>query len=122
MQNILATTRRMLPVILANVAAALPVVMMFVFYASPRFEERYLQDRRDSTRVAVQTVIGILAAQQARVDRMELTLGTAQEEARSMIRTLRTNKDDYFLDSGRRWQDDHASHQGRFGRPGPSEC
>jgi len=82
--------------VLAVVVSLLPLILALVFLVLPSMEKRMSEDREYATRVAVESVMGILGGYDARVKAGELTLEAAQAQAAATLKTLRYGKDEYF--------------------------
>ncbi|BDU74039.1 chemotaxis protein [Mesoterricola silvestris] len=74
----------------------LPLILVTAFLVLPTVERQVTEDRENATRVAVESVFGILQEFDARARRGELTVDQAKAQAVSVIRTLRYNKEEYF--------------------------
>ncbi|WP_306599429.1 cache domain-containing protein [Geothrix sp. 21YS21S-2] len=74
----------------------LPLVLVTVLLVLPTVEKQVTEDRENATRVAVESVFGILQDFDARAGRGELTQAQARTQAMSIIKSLRYNKNEYF--------------------------
>lgn len=91
-QNLNGVTR----IIFWNILAAVPMVVLVLAYIIPTYANRYLQDRKDMTRVAVESVFNILQFYDSKVAASELSLASAQKQALAQIKMLRYSDKEYF--------------------------
>jgi methyl-accepting chemotaxis protein len=82
--------------VLAILLALLPVVLTVYFLILPSFEKKLLATREASTRVAVDSVFGILKDFDARARRGELTQAQAKAQAAAQLKQLRHSGEEYF--------------------------
>ena len=82
--------------VLAILLALLPVVLVVYFLVLPTFETRLLAARKASTRVAVESVFGVLKDYDQRARKGEFTQERAQALAAAQLRTLRYAGAEYF--------------------------
>jgi methyl-accepting chemotaxis protein len=82
--------------ILAVCMALLPVLLTVYFLILPTFERNLMADREGATRVAVESVFGILKDFEGRVGKGELTPEQARTQAAALIKGLRYNGAEYF--------------------------
>jgi len=82
--------------VLAILLALLPVVLVVYFLVLPTFEARLLSSRKGSTRVAVESVFGLLKDFDDRAQKGEFTQAQARALAAAQLRTLRYSGAEYF--------------------------
>jgi len=82
--------------ILVVTLALLPLVLVITALVLPTLKAKIRSDREDATRVAVESVFGILRDYDGRASRGELTLDQAKSQAAGVIKGLRYGHDEYF--------------------------
>jgi methyl-accepting chemotaxis protein len=82
--------------VLAILLALLPVVLTVYFLILPAFEQKLLATREASTRVAVDSVFGILKDFDTRARKGDFTQDQAKAMAAAQIKQLRHSGEEYF--------------------------
>ncbi len=83
-------------IFVSPVVPLFPVVAMLLIYVFPRFEDQFLRNRQDMTKVAVQVAIQILHIYDRDVKNGKLSLHAAQDLVKEELRKLRYNGNEYF--------------------------
>jgi len=81
--------------LLVLIASLILAVQVFLSLLDMR--ESLQQERRNQLHALLDSAEGLLQAQQARVQSGQVTLETAQADARQMLESMRYNGDDYFF-------------------------
>ena len=76
--------------------ALLPLILVITALVLPTLKAKIRADRENATRVAVESVFGILRDYDGRVGRGELPLDQAKTQAANVIKGLRYGHDEYF--------------------------
>ncbi len=82
--------------VLVVTLSLLPLILAIAFLVLPTVEERIQADRQNATRVAVESVFGILRDYDARAARGEMPLDQAKAQALAVIKGLRYGNNEYF--------------------------
>jgi len=82
--------------VLVVTLSLLPPVLVTAFVVLPTVEKRIMADKENATRVAVESVFGILKDFEDRAGRGELTRDQAKAQAVAVLKGLRYGHDEYF--------------------------
>jgi methyl-accepting chemotaxis protein len=82
--------------VLVVTLSLLPLILVSVFLVLPTIHEKIRVDRENGTRIAVESVLGILKDFDARAARGEMPLDQAKAQAAATLRPLRYGKNEYF--------------------------
>jgi methyl-accepting chemotaxis protein len=76
--------------------AILPIAILIRSYMLPTFEEKFYQNKKDTTRIAVEVAVGLIDKSYNEFKNGKLSEGDAKTQALQTIRTLRYNSTEYF--------------------------
>ncbi len=83
-------------ILLLLVLSLIPLLALILFYLLPTMEERLYEEKGDATKKAVETASSVLAEFDSKVNQGILTQAEAQQQALTIIKSMRYNGEEYF--------------------------